>query len=824
MSRPRDRWRAAFALIALVALLPAPSDAQVARGVPLLEPGLPIALGTADVWPAAEGPSGVLLVFPDRARPDEGLFAALAARGHAVIAWSRRETGAGHDPEREALAFGLLPSLAGRHGEAPMLVVDGPGLAPMLAMLGSESPPVLRAIVVDARGPLDAVEPVPATTRLPPLLALLDPAEGGVRTDVIRLLVRWRAAGGDAQMAPVDDGTRALADTIDAYARSRLVRRVTRFESAVYAPDPGFDRARARFAPDARRVVGMASDRGVVRVGLDGRSARVLIEDGGTWRLDADFGPQRLVHFGPPLGSAPGASAVHAATAVADRLLVRRYDPTADRWRPRAEWPIGATVERVELHAGDGDSLRVLVDDGRVLRIWRVDVEGHVRSVPSPPGRLEAIATGHGVLAALASRGERETLWIDARGEWRAIADWTRVPGAPTRALAASPDGTWLAFGAEGSNRRIDPVGGESVELDAMATLATVAEAWPTRAAPAWFVHPETGDPLSWRPAGWLLDGSALMLWREASGRHAHAAAPGLVHLDAALPITTGGLPGAAVLVAGRDASGRVRLLRGPLPGLRPPGGWWQADDPADGGVFLAWGRDEADLHRLDRATDGRARWRTARARVEASALVAERPWSAPGGPGPGTPGDQPRSDDGDRPRLDLDPARVVPRCGPATWGVVAALLDEDDRSICLRTGRAGTPPARAPARGLWRQTAAETGALVGLSDAGPASPARDAVVLLYRDADGEPRWRAGFADPADGHGIAALSEHRRSAPGGGQTGPSPVGLIGYRPAAECGDGELVVEWRPFGDEGRLVGLPRGLGARFVRADLPACY
>jgi hypothetical protein len=361
-------------------------------------------------------------------------------------------------------------------------------------------------------------------------------------------------------------------------------------------------------------------------------------------------------------------------------------------------------------------------------------------------------------------------------------------------------------------------------ELDAVATLGTVADASPTQPTPVVIVHPETGDPLVWRAAGWTLDGAALMLWREASGRHAYALAPGLAHVDAALPMEAAGLFGGGMWLAGRDVAGRVRLLRGTLAGLCVPAGLWQADNPADGGVWLAHGGSESDLHRLDRGPDGRARWRVARARSEGTVVIAEGPWSDPFQSGRASAPGEPEDAASIAPRLDLDPARVASLCGPARIGIAAAVLVEGGRTVCVRTGRLPITPGGSRARGLWYQPSAEAGAMVGLSDAGPSSSARDAVVLMYRNVDGSARWRLGFADPIDGNGIAAIAEPAPADAPGQVAGSIPAGLLIYRAGEPCSDAALIVEWRPFSEAERLTGLPRGIGARFVRADLPACY
>lgn len=798
-------------------------DAQVARSVPVLAPGLPVVLGTADVWPAPDGSDGAVVVLPD---PAALPAADIAARGHVAIEYRERPAAAAERAVQAATALGELAGLAGRAGEAPVVVVDAGGLPRVLAALAHPAAPTLRAIVVDARGPS-----VPGGWRAaggiaasPPLLVLLDDAIEAPPSDVVRLLLAWRARGGDAQQASVGATGGGLAGVVDAYVRSRLVHRVPRFESMVFTPDAGLPRG----AGDAGHRHAARGRHGRHRLGDPPRPRRPDGDGAGRGRrLVATRCRFRAPAPGPvraPRGDVPGDGPIFATTVVGERLLLRRRDPAADLWRPVAAWPVGRGTERVELHAGGGGSLLAVVDDGRVLRVWRIDPGAGALPVAAPPGRLDAIATGHGVVAALASAGRRQSLWIDVVGEWRVVAAWTRSPSTPMRALLASRDGGWLAFGADGGNLRVDPMDGVTRELDGAATLGTVADAAPVLPTPVWFAHPETGDVLSWRPAGWTLDGAALMLWREASGRHAYAVAPGLAHLDAALPIDADGLPGAGMWLAGRDAAGRVRLLRGALPGLRPPGGWWAADDPAAGGVWIAHGNGESDLHRLDRGREGRARWRVARARREGVALVAEGPWSDPFETG------SVRSPGGMRdaapiaPRFDLDPARVAARCGPARKGIAAAVLVDGEHTGCVRTGRLPATPGGARARGLWRQPAAEPAAMVGLSDAGPASAARDALVLMYRDADGAARWRLGVADPIDGHGIAALAEPGPPDAEGRPAGSTPAGLLLYRAGEPCGDAELVVEWRPFGEAGRLTGLPRGLGARFVRADLPACY
>lgn len=797
--------------------LATPLRAEVARSVPVLVPGLPIALGTADVWPAQQEASGAVVVLPEATEAPPGLAGELAARGHDVIAYTARPWPEPERAQRFATALGEFTQVVGRGEAAAIVLTRWDRLAFLVEALTRSPTPKVRAIVVDARRPSGRIElPSPdAIADWPPLLLIEDESDAARRGTTLRLLLAWRARGGDAQQAVSEAAGPGLAAVVDAYVRSRLIRRVPRFESALLAPDPGFERARAAGLA-AGRIVGFASGPAGLRIGVDGRSARVLVADRDGFRLEADFGSQRLLFFGAALGSEASSPIVHAATLVDGRVLLRRHDPVGDLWRPVVEWSLDGAAQGLELHALAEGSLLAVVDEGMRTSAWRIDAAG-ARKVPPPPGRPDAMAAGHGLIAALTSEGGRQTLWLDAVGEWRAIADWPRASATPMRALRPGLAGDWLAFAPDGSNLRVDPLAGVVAELDAGTTLGTVGVASWSAPRPVVFVHPETREVLWWRAAGWNLDRAALMLWREASGRHSLSAAPDLVHLDAAYPIDGAGRPGAEFLVAGRDAAGRVRLLRGRLPRLRPPGGWWSADDPARGGVWLAFGDDEAELHRLDRGADGRARWRVARAVVEDDAVIAVVPWADPFGGDHRSTRHGPR-ETARRPRVDFDPERTAALCGPARAGIAAAVLDEDGDSLCLRAGRLPTTPHGRRARGLWRQAAAEWPALVGLSDAGPSSPARDAIVLLYRDGAGVARWRLGFADPTDAVGIAALSEWL------GGSSPLPAGLLAYRAGSDCDDSPLLVEWRPFADVGRLPGLPRGLGARFVRADLPACY
>lgn len=817
-----------FTLALLMATLaagavPVPTRAEVARSVSVLAPGLPMSLGTADVWPAPAGAEGAVILLPDAARVPTGLAAALAERGHVVVSFAPRSASDALRAENDALAFGVLPGRAGRAGEAPVLVTDGTGLPRVLKAVSSRGAPVVRAIVVDARGRFDApkLTSIDSSFVPPPLIVVLDESASEMRAEALQLLLAWRARGGDAQQAAAAPSVVALAGLVDDYIGSRTVRRVPRFESALLTDDVDAGRAIGALAPQATRVVGIARAARATRIGLAGSPARVLVDSGDGWRIDADLGRTRLLQFGAARGG-NGRHGPFLATTFADgQLLVRRHDPAGDVWRPLAMWSPRGDVERVELHDVSGEALIVSVIGAGVVDAFRVAAGQDVSPLVPPPGRLDAVAAAHGVVVAVSTAGRHQTLWFDARGEWRSLAAWPRDADAPVQSILGLAEGGWLLMAANGSSRRIDPLSGAALELDAVATLGTLAEAAASTAQPASFLHPETSDGVLWRPAGWSIDGSALMLWRESSGRHALAVAPGLASLDAAAPTRAGAGHGSVMLLAGRTSDGRIRVLRGVLPGLRPPGGWWQADDPKAGGVWLAQGVDHSELHRLDVGPDGAARWRVARARMSGATLVAEGPWSDPFAPALAA---TPPASDPPGPHMDFDPARVADVCGSSGADRPMAVLAEDHEALCLRTGgQRGGRGAPRP-RGLWQQPAAESAALVGLADAGPASPARDVIVLLHRDGKGVARWRLGYADPVEGTGVAALSEWRGQVGGRKVDTRTPTGLLVYRGVESCGDAPLNVEWRPFAEVGRLPGLPRGLGAHFFRADLPSCY
>lgn len=822
----RRRLGVAVAAIALLSPPPIwqPAHAEVARGIPLLEPGLPIALGSADVWQAASGRGGDVVVLTGVGPRADVLAAALAAHGHTVLVWRGRPDEGRPDPAREARALGLLAGLVGRPEEAPTIVTDGRALSSLRAMLAVEAPPALRAIVLDAREPIGATgeSPPPPSLGLPPIALLLDPADPGPRADVSRVLLGWRAAGGDAQLVPVDPGPRALAETIDAYVRSRRPRRVPRFESMLFERDHGFERAMARHAPSTARVVGVAAAGDRRFVALSDRPARVLARDAdGGWRLDAALAGEEALALAR---TATGDGAILLTRGDRSLVVRERVGPLAE-WQRRAEWPV-----EVELAAGaiaEGPLGRLLVSvssAGAVRRAWWVGGGGTIAELPLPEARVEALAPDGPLTALVAMRRSTRSLRIDVSGEWRTALEWPAGTARDVAALVPLGRGRWLALERDGATRLLDPFSGRaSSELDLPASLGAHggAEAAPTGdgLAVEWLVHPETHDRVLWRSVPWRFDGEALMIWREDGGRHAQAVAPGLARIEAAAVAPTAAEDRAGLVIAGVDRAGRPRLLEGRLHGLRPRVGWWTATDPAAGGVFVAFGDDAADLHRLDVDRDGRARWRIARAAFEGGDLVAEAPWRDPFVPGSG------RAAAWSAPRLRFDPETVARRCPSSGGDRSAAILDEGGESgLCLVHGRHPEAGEGAAPRGLWQLAHGEGTVFVGLSDAGPATPAGDAVLMLFRDARGGARWRIGVADPGSGPGVAALSEWRPRANAHGESGRVPVGLLRYRAEPSCGDAPIEVDWRPFDAGDALPGLPRGLGARLVRADRPVCY
>lgn len=807
-------------LLVIAVAAPRSADGEVSRSVTVLAPGLPLVLGTAYIWHAPDEAGGALFVLPQAGSTPVGSAAALVARGHDVIAYSPRRGASAQRAMHDAMALGQLPAQAGRAGEAPVLLVDGAELPRVLAALAAERAPPIRAVIVDARvrlGPSALPEFAPQT-QLPPLITVLDETGGATQSEALRLQLAWRALGGDAQQASTGSTAAELAALADDYLRSRTARRVPRFESVVYTADDAAEQAVAELAPDATRVVGVASTSAGTWIGLAGPRARILRSEGGQWRLDADFGRSTLLEFGTPRGGSVVA-ATHAVTFDGKQLLVRRRDVVADVWRPVALIAIGGAVERVELHAESDTELIATVRTDSGLRAYRLVQGRESEALASPRGRLDALAADRGVVMAVSTIGKSQVLWFDARGEWREIARWQASASAQINAISSLPAGGWLLQAADGGSRRIDPLADAALELDAAGTLGTLAEPALALARPVVFAHPETRDLLLARPAGWAIEGSALMLWRESSGRYALAAVPGVQTIDAIGDVADMATIAPAVRLAGRSAGGQVRILTGRLQGVLPPVGWWQADEAAAGGLWVAHGVGHSELHRLDVGSDGGSRWRVARAVMHETAMHAVEPWRDPFDSPPVAPIDTP----GSVPRLDFGTARVTRVCGRPRQGEIAAVLD-DGEPLCVRSGRAmGLRPRSSP-RGLWQQPVAESPARVGLSDAGVSSAASDLVVMLLRDGGGIARWRLGLADPVDGSGIAAVSEWRETVGGRSLDPRIPRGLLVYRSAGPCGDSPLNVEWRPFTDAARMSGLPNGLAASFQRADFPVCY
>lgn len=796
------------------------AEAEVSRSVQVLVPGLPLVLGTADIWHAPDGSDGALLVLPQAGSVPTGLAAALVAHGHDVIAFSPRRGASQQRAEHDAMALDQLPARAGRTGDAPVLVVDGAQLPRVLDALAAGPAPSIRAVIVDARVRLrlTALPEFAPETQLPPLITVLDENRGAAQPEALRLQLAWRALGGDAQQASAGSTSVELAALVDDYLRSRAARRVPRFESLVYAADANAESAVAALAPDATRVVGVASTSAGAWIGLDGPRARVLRSEGDRWRLDADFGRTTLLEFGAARGD-DSTAPLYAMTADGAALLVRRLDAAVDVWRPVAAIPVDGRVERAELHAASENELVATVATGSGLRAYRLAQGRESVALVSPPGRADAFAAGRGIVMAVSTHEQSQVLWFDARGEWREIARWPATESAKIDAVSSLPVGGWLLHAEDGSSRRIDPLAGAALELDAAGTLGTLAVPVPSSARPVVLAHPETGDRVLVRPAGWALDGSSLLLWRESAARYALAAVPGVQTIDALGDVVDRSTITPAVRLAGRGSDGRIRILKGKLGGVLPPVGWWQAGEAVAGGLWMAHGANHSELHRLDIGSDGRSRWRVARAVQHDTALLAVEPWRDPFDPPPVDPAAVPES----KPRLEFETAWVRKICGVARAGEVAAVL-VDGEPKCLRTGRAPGLRPRSSPRGLWQQPVAESPARVGLSDAGISSGASDLVVMLLRDGDGRARWRLGFADPLDGSGIAALSEWRETIGGRSLDPRIPRGLLVYRNSEACGDSPLNVEWRPFTDAARLPGLPHGLAARFPRADLPVCY
>lgn len=812
-------------LVCMLALLTAmltsrSAEAEVSRSVQVLVPGLPLVLGTADIWHAPDGSDGALLVLPQAASAPNGFAAALVAQGHDVIAFSPRRGPAAQRAEHDAMALGQLPARAGRAGDSPVLIVDGEQLPRMLRALAVTPAPSIRAVIVDARVRLRLPAPpeFAPEAQLPPLITVLDENRGAAQPEALRLQLAWRARGGDAQQASAGSTSVELAALVDDYLRSRAARRVPRFESLVYAADGTAESAVAALAPDAARVVGLASTSAGAWIGLDGPRARVLRSEGDRWRLDADFGRTALLEFGAARGSDP-TGPLYAVTADGAGLLVRRLDAVADVWRPVAVIPVDGRVGRAELHAASENELVAAVTTGIGLRAYRLAQGRDPVELMLPPGRADAFAAGRGTVMAVSTFEQSQVLWFDARGKWREIARWPVVGSAKIDAVSSLPVGGWLLHAENGSSRRIDPLAGSALELDAAGTLGTLAISVPSSARPVVLAHPETGDRVLARPAGWALDGYALLLWRESAARYALAAVPGVQIIDALGEVMDRSSIAPAVRVAGRDSNGKIRILTGRLRGVLPPVGWWQADEAVVGGLWLAHGADYSELHRLDVGSDGGSRWRLARAVMRDTAMRAVEPWRDPFDPPPPVS----IATRASPMRLDFGTTLVRRTCGVARAGEVAAVL-VDGEPKCLRTGRAPGLRPRSSPRGLWQQPVAESPARVGLSDAGISSGASDLLVMLLRDGDGRSRWRLGFADPLDGSGIAAVSEWRETIGGRSLDPRIPRGLLTYRSSEACGDGPLNVEWRPFTDAARLPGLPNGLAARFPRADLPVCY
>ena len=750
----------------------------------------------------------------------------LAARGYLLAEVRVPEGPAAIDDAASALAA-IAQRIVGHGGDPERLHLSADAaLAPLVARLAeSYERRTMRRVpreyvrgVVLAGG--TAYEPPSHGASVPPTLLLYAAAGSEAAAAAERHAARLRAAGSRAQSAAVRDV--GGADTARAaWFDTVAIDRVPRYEQLSFGP--------AVPRPGAMLV---AHDGALWQGDAAAAVVHVQRNAGGPWSIAHRFERwERIAGLVGGDGVAPCAVLARAAGGGGISCL----DADGEWGRARAlPFAPGRVVSFARASGGAwlaGGTRIVRIDAARVTPAY--DAPGEVVALASVDGVLHAAVAGPhaGIYAARVDALER-------------IA----VTEADALAAVPDPDGggheVLLAATLAGIER-YDPRHGHArhVELDAAREFAALG-ALGARAPGARFAalpHPGTHDlvhaiplPLSHRDPALA---GAYYLVRQLDGSYAyglardlstpHAAAPARLESIVASPWGDG-----AIEVAGRDASGAALLARGTF--IDAPvreGLWWDRTKPGHGLALHPTGpRWVAMLYTHD--ADGAPAWYLAVGDIEGGTFGSDsnglsryrRPHGAAA----------PVRDASRSGAIELrftgaastEACRSAERRGAAALAWLAIEIEGRRAEACLEPIEFG--PRGLPAvdtTGLWQAGDSDRSWGVALAPQGHDGWTREAALVWYHDATGEPRWAFGAAEAHAGDALIALS--RRT---GACLGCAPrearsevVGSFSHRLRGFCGrvEGSATVL---LGEPGPGGGYLVRRNAPLARLSAPRCY
>ncbi len=614
------------------------------------------------------------------------------------------------------------------------------------------------------------------------------------RRDAERYAAKLRERGTPAQVLAVAGDARAARGELAAFLDTVAIARVARYEQLDFA-----------YRGDVPASLGSLLALDGVLYGGAAAAARVLKREAPESRfaLEHDFGDDYAEVLAlAALGPTPCAVLRGADAGVA---LACRGD---DGWGEPRRLPLRAS-KRVAVLAGDDASLLVASD----TRIARAGPGTEPRLELEANAIVAALARVDGVAHAALAGPDAALLRHDPRS-----GRWPRVASLTAHALAGVPDPqgsgreVLLVATADGVDR-LDPARDYEAERELdfeRAFSATLgARATLDRGASAGFValpHPETHDlvhvlAIALSPPDRELRG-AYYLVRQLDGSYAYGIArdfaaardeepPARLVALAPSPYGDGG-----VWTLGRERGGGTVLAVGALArhGARE-GLWWDRTRPGHGLALHPAGDDWlAMLYTYDER--GAPLWYLAVGTLADGRFVPDSNGLAR----------YRLAGDAKQPARDVERSgsieirfagaaaseacRAAPRTGAVALAVLAVELGGRTIESCVEPisyGPRGLPSI--DPTGVWHAGPADRSFGIALVPQGYEGATREAALVYYYDADGEPRWALGAGDSADGAASIELASFRAACLG---CDPAPLssrraGTLSHRMRGFCG-------------------------------------
>lgn len=796
----------------------APRVRAIVAGALAFAAGAAYASGTVELEYGA-APGEVLTIHGGDARgaqpivvhlgkPERAFVDLLAQRGY-VLATVALPADAGTALASAADAIAFVARRAAAHGGDPdrIHLVGAGATAPIAARLGADLEALTGRRVL--RESLDAIAlrgghryALAVAQETPPTLLLhaVDDALG--RRDAERYAARLREAGGSAEVAAMSRSAHEADAEIVAWFDAAAVARVGRFEQLAF--EPSVD------VPDGTTSI-VASRGRLVAAGSGGKVLRKDAPDA-PWRVEHDFGPRHASIAA--LGVDDGGARVCALLRGGDAALA--YACRERGWSAPVALPLASSGSaRRPLLAmrapGARDTSWYVASEGRIARVGgeglpHVELDGDAPVVALAWADGRAYAALGGADPVLLRRNER-------------VAAWRRVASIAVDALAAVPDPEGaghdvLLVATRSGIERIDPRRGDARtrELDfaqafgrSLGADARVLGIGEGGFAP--LEHPYTHDlvhalPLELEHPDRMLRGAYYVV-RQLDGSYGYSLVrdflsprdrAGISRLRALVPSPFGGAPG--VWFLGVDAAGDAVLLRGALRrGAAREGIWWDRSAPGHGLALHPAGDGWlAMLYTYD--ASGEPAWYLAVGEIADGRFVPDSNGLARYRMA--TDATMPARDPirSGSIELDFDAARDLAPCNGApredAQALAVLVVELDGRRIesCIEPivyGPRGLPAI--DSTGAWHGSAADRRYGIVLAPQGYDGRTREAALVWYYDAAGEPRWALGSGDVAAGAAEIELSSFTAGCLGCARTSlaSTRAGTLTHRMHGFCG-------------------------------------